>query len=98
MRSNEALYNICEEIYREMYSNAEPAANWDELVKSGETKQDNFFMNYYISEKKHREIVERICARYPLTRRDTDKIEFTVSLGCSPSWTRKEWDAEANRI
>ena len=97
MRSDKYLWKVCEKMYREMYSKADPSADWDELVDSGEASQDNFFRNYYLSREQYEEIYDRICKEHKLTKREVGKIGWTVHLGSSPSSVRPTgWDEEEN--
>ena len=94
MRSDKYLWEVCMKMYREMYSKADPPADFDRLIETGETRKDNFFRNYYLPQEKYEEIYDRICKEYKLTEREKSRIAFTVHLGASPTsvkpfeWTR----------
>jgi len=84
-------------MYREMYAQSSPTADWDEMVKSGEAMRDNFFRSYYLPREEYEEIYNRICKEHKLTKREETKVSFTVNLGSSPSSVKPTgWDAEEN--
>lgn len=76
-------------IYRELYKNAEPQADFDELVRRCPLNErgqiDIPFNDYQIEKDKFDEIIEAQIKRLPKRRRNLKAvIENTVSLGCSP--------------
>ncbi len=97
MKSDKKLWDICMEMYREMYAQSEPSADWDELIETGEAKQENFFRNYYLPREDYEKIYDRICKDHKLTKREIHKVGFTVHPGASPSSVRHDWDDEENR-
>ena len=97
MRSDKYLWNVCMKMYREMYAKADPPADWDELIESGEARQDNFYRNYYLPREQYEEIYDSICKEHKLTKREKTKVGFTVHLGASPTSVRPTgWDEEEN--
>jgi len=97
MRSDKYLWKVCEKMYKEMYAESEPSADWDELVESGEAMQENFYRNYFLPRDQYEEIYDRICHEHKITKRERAKIGWTVHLGSSPSSVRPfEWDKEEN--
>jgi len=85
MKSNKKLGEICMEIYREMYKQADPPADFDKLIKSGETKNRQWFMNYYLPMEKQEEITANICKKHKLTKQEIMRVYYTVFLGASPT-------------
>lgn len=86
MKENDELWEICLEIYREMYQEASPHADFDQLDK---TKTD-WFMKFYLSEEKQIEIVERILEKHKCRKYDRDSIRNEVYLGCAPNGHRRK--------
>jgi len=84
MKSDKQLMDICLDIYREMYSKATPPADFDEMMKSGETSQEGFFMNYTLPFDEHDEILEKHMKLNKLTKYERKKVSTTIYLGCSP--------------
>jgi len=96
MKSNKKLWDICIQMYREMYYNADPSADWDQLIETGEAKQENFFRNYYLPEDQYTNIYNKICKEHKLTKRERYKVSFEINMGCSPTSVRHQWDDEEN--
>jgi len=92
-KSDEKLWNICMEIYREAYKKSEPSADFDKLIKSGEAKQPQFFMKYYIPEKILTEIIDKHTKG--LSKYDKHRVETAILLGCSPTSVKKAMGNEA---
>jgi len=85
MRSDKYLWNVCMEIYREMYKKATPSANFDELIKKGITKKEGWFMDYYLDEETQEKIVDKICKKHKLNKYEKRKVKAAICLGCSPT-------------
>jgi len=97
MRSDKYLWEVCMKMYREMYRKADPPADFDKLMETGEARKENFFRNYYLPQDQYEEIYDRICKEHKLTKREKHKVAFTVHLGASPTSVRpSEWDEEEN--
>jgi len=96
MQSDEKLWEICKEIYRELFKESNPSADFDLLVKSGKSKEKDFFMKYYLSIERQKEIVDEICKKHKLTRHDEGKVSITVNLGSAPNSCERTWK-ESNK-
>ena len=90
MRSDEYLSKICMRIYEDMYSETKPRADIHELIESGITKRNNWFNDYYLSLDRQREIVDYWCKKYKCSKRERQKIENEIWLGCSPTSSKKK--------
>ena len=77
------------EIYRQMYREAEPSADLDELIKSGETKNPNWFLKYYLPIKRQEEIIDFYCRKYNCNKHERDMISVEVYLGSAPNGYKK---------
>ena len=86
MKNKEYLWEICMEIYRKMFSEATPKANFDVLISTGEAKKEGFFMNYYLRKEKQEEIINAICKKHKLAKHEKEKVINEIYLGCSPRW------------
>lgn len=91
MKSKESLWEICKEIYRELFRRAEPKADFDKMVKSGEAKQPEFFMRYYMPDYEQQAVIDEIVKQHKLSAYDIKSINTTVHLGCSPNTCLKTW-------
>jgi len=89
MKNDKRLWEICKEIYRKMYEEGTPKADYDEIVKDEEGLKDNWFMNYYLSEERQIEIVEETMKEYKCTKQDRIRIRNEVYLGSSPTSVMK---------
>lgn len=82
------------DIYRELYANSEPKADFDELVNSAEKNEYGEkiipFDGYEISEEDFYEIIERNIKGKRLTKLTQQMIKNTVTLGCSPKFKREK--------
>ena len=96
MKSDEKLWSICLDIYQEMYEKSDPPADFSQMIRSGEAKRENFFRHYYLPIEEHNEIMERHIKENKLSKREAEKIHFTVSLGSGPSSVRKDWNDDEN--
>jgi len=91
MRTNKYLWNkVVMNIYRQMFKEAEPSADFDELIEIGEAKQDNFFMNYYLHQDRQQEIIDEWCKKYKCSKLEERAINTEVNLGCAPNTVRRE--------
>ena len=85
MKSDEKLMQIVLEIYRRMYKEARPSANFDKLMKSRKTKKSNWFMKYFLPIERQEAIINELCAKNKCNKHDIHKISKEVHLGCSPN-------------
>jgi hypothetical protein len=91
LRSNKYLWNICVEIYTQMYKEAIPPMEWkviERLAKENKL-QENWFNDFYLPQKRQLEIVEQAYKKYKCGTYEKRKINFEVWLGCSPSMSKK---------
>lgn len=84
------LQEIILNIYRELYENASPKANFDELLENAELNELGQkiipFNNYAISEDKMQEIVEKHLNSKRLNKMEKKMISVQVYLGVSPKF------------
>lgn len=88
MRLDEKLNKVIHDIYRELYNNSTPKADFDKLVEEAELDSEGRkiipFMNYEIEQEKMDEIIDKHCKENALNKRFIDIIKANVYLGCSP--------------
>jgi hypothetical protein len=81
------------DIYRELYKEATPKADFDKLVEEAPTnsegQKDIQFMDYEISERVFNEILDKHLKVRRLTKLKQQMIRNTVTLGCSPKFKIK---------
>lgn len=85
------LVELCKEIYRQMYEEAEPSANFDELMDKGVTTGPDWFMGYFLEPERQQEIIEEHCDNHKLSQRERDIVELNILLGAAPNSSRKTW-------
>ena len=82
------IQKIVWDIYRELYANSEPKADFDELVNSAEKNEEGQkiipFENYFIDQEVMDEIIEKHLKNKRLTKLAKNSIRVNVYLGCSP--------------
>jgi hypothetical protein len=77
------------DIYQELYKNAEPSANFKELMEDGTTSKDMFFMDYYLEDDKQMEIINQVLKKHRVPKNYIERFHHTILLGCSPSTSKK---------
>lgn len=88
MKSDEKLWNIVMDVYRQCYKEASPSADFDLLIKSGEAMTPDFYMKYYLPDDRIHQIIDAHCRKSKLNTRDAHKVSSAVWLGSSPRGTR----------
>lgn len=93
-RKKKTLKDIAFDIYRELYLNSFPSADFDFLVESAEIMEDGrkniHYENYEIDGDLMDEIVERHLKVNKLNQRERQAIKFEIYLGASPMTKRKD--------
>jgi len=89
MSRDDKLWEICMDIYRQMFKEADPPADFDLMLESGEAKTPNFFGNYYLSAERQNEIIDDHCKKHNLRPIEKKKVSKEIHLGCSPSICRR---------
>lgn len=83
------LLPIVHDIYRQLFKEATPSADFDKLIRTGVTKRKAFFENYYLDQDRQDAIVKEHCMKNHLNPIQRDQVSVTVALGCSPNGTVK---------
>lgn len=93
-KEDEIILNI----YRKMFKKAEPSADIDELIESGEAKKDQFFMKYYLKDREQDRIIhEELQKHKKLPKWKKDRIKRSVHLGAAPCSSFERWIKETNQ-
>ena len=86
--SQKKLEKIVLDIYRELYENSEPKADFDHLMKTSPLNEFNQidipFMDYEIDQDIMDNIIEKHIKRNKISGYNAKQIKTTVYLGCSP--------------
>lgn len=72
------------EIYRRMYKESEPKGNIDKIIKSGEGKMPNWFMAYYLSDKRVEEILNEVLKEFKVPKWRWSAFNTEILLGSAP--------------
>jgi len=89
MKTNAQLWSICLEIYRKMYKEAEPKADFDKLRRSKITSKPQWFMKYYLSMEKQDNIIAKILKKHKVDESGRRKVRQEIMMGCSPNSCKK---------
>ena len=89
MKSDEKLWSIVLNIYKEAYKKAEPSADLDKLIKEGKTKKEGWFMDYYLPDTEYKKIVEKHFKRNRISKFERGKMMIDIYLGAGPSGVKK---------
>ena len=82
--NNGELVKIIMEIYEKMYEEATPPADIHELIKCKETMKPEWFRKYSLPIKRQQTIIDDICKKHKLTKRETRRVNINVHLGGAP--------------
>jgi len=82
------LAKICADIYRQMYAEATPYADYDTMLVTGEASHPGFFMAYYLPQDRQDAIITEHCKAHRLSKRESGVVRAEVCLGCSPRGTQ----------
>ena len=80
--------------YRKLFKEAEPSADIDMIMKSGESKLPNFFMAYYLPDSKAIDIIDETAKKYKLDRYMKRKLSQEILLGACPCGVKEVVDKE----
>lgn len=84
MKSKKTLCKVIDEIYVQLFKEADPPADIYEIAKSGEGKKQSWFLKYYLDMDRQVEIVDEICKKYKLNKRESYIISKNIHLGFAP--------------
>jgi hypothetical protein len=84
------IENAIMDVYREMYAVASPPADLDEIIKSGEGKEDRFFDKYYLDIDTQISIIDDVCKKAKLNGYNKRIVHMSVSLGSAPSSNKEK--------
>ncbi len=90
--SKKNLEVIVNEIYKQLYLNSTPKADWEELKSSSPKSELGIeipYNNYSID----KELMDSIIQKYTkgLSTHNKNRIKITIYLGCSPRFKEKEY-------
>jgi len=80
---------IIMEIYRRMYKEAEPSADINKIIKSGERKKPVWFMEYYLPQERQDEITEEALKEFKVPNYKKQEFRNEIWLGSAPRGVEK---------
>lgn len=84
MFTEEDHLEVQNEIYRRLYAEATPSADFDEMVEYGLTKVEGWYNGFYLSEERTNEIIEEVCDEMDAPESARSSISSSVLLGGAP--------------
>lgn len=75
---------------REVYNEAEPGLDWDELVENPDDVEDNWWEDQYLDDEREREILNKHFDKHDLTDDEESALTWTCILEYGPSNTPPE--------
>ena len=89
MKSDEKLWQICMDIYRELFKLATPSRDFDDVLNSEEVAKSEWYLAYYLNEERQRIVIEKYIKENRLSDYEAKKIRNEICLGCSPSYDKR---------
>lgn len=86
------------EIYRRQFKEADPSGDIDEMIKTGEAKEKDFFMKYYLSQERQNEILEEVCEEFKIKGWLKKQLHHSTVLGSSPTGSQKGKELHLNEL
>lgn len=77
----EVVYDILQEVYEE----AEPGLDFEDLRENPEDYPDDWYSQHYLDEEREREILHKHLEKHDLTEQEESSVTFTVILDMGPS-------------
>ena len=87
MASDEKLWAICIDIYREAFKKSKPPLDFDRVLTQAEAKKlkNDWFLKYYLPDADLDAIIKKHCAKHKLKPRDAHRVSAEIVLGCAPT-------------
>lgn len=76
---------IAYDALREMYDEAEPSLDFDDVLENPNDYPDNWFEQHYLDGERQKEIVEKHCDKYNITDEQHMHITMTAILNLGPA-------------
>lgn len=83
------LEQIRNEILTEVYEEAEPGLDFEDLLENSDEYPDDWYDRHYLPSERQKEILERYCDKYDLNKKETGSLSWTVLLDFGPRGNKK---------
>lgn len=84
------LEKLVNDICREMYDEAEPGLDWDDLRENPEKYPDDWYQRHYLPREREQEIIDKHCEGENLTDREHSHLILQVVVSYGPSYPPEE--------
>lgn len=97
MKSDEELWQICLDIYNELYEEATPSADFNQLKDgkfskhNGDSDDEHPYRDYYLDQDRQDEILEKHIEKHNLTDAEERVVSTEIHLGAAPVGTKQAW-------
>ena len=78
------LEEIAYDVLREIYEEAEPPLDFDDVVENPEDYGEDWYLNHRLHADRQEEILEEHLEKYDLTKREERGVRMTVILDYGP--------------
>jgi len=91
---DQELWNICETILTELYQNAKPSADFNELKDGKLREKEQAYNDHYLPMEKQEEIITTELEKHSLSNRDEQRIKTEIHLGAAPTSSKERWTGQ----
>ena len=88
------LREILNDVLREMYAEAEPPLDFDEVLENPDEYGSGWYSDHYLDGNRQTEIVEKHADEHNLSRGERKSLSFSAILSYGPSSTNRAEVAE----
>jgi len=81
------LKEIAYDALREMYSEAEPPLDFDDVLENPEEYPDDWYSRHELDGERQKEIVEKHCEKHDLSSRERTTVTFAAITDLGPTST-----------
>lgn len=79
------LEEIRNDMLRQMYNEAEPPRDFDEVLENPEEVEDKWYQNHYLEVERVQEIFDEHCEKHDINEREHLTLSFEVIMSLSPT-------------
>ena len=87
---SDELWDICVDILNEVYEEAEPGLDFDDVNENPDDYPDDWYEQHVIDKEVEKEIVKKHCDKHDLNSRERTQINMTAILSYGPRTDKSE--------
>lgn len=95
MKTDDELWEICLDIYNELYEKSTPSADFSKLKEGkfhvGKGDDPHPYRDYFLEQDEQNKIIENHLEKHDLTDTEETKITTEIHLGASPVGHKEAW-------